>query len=196
MASVLLAFTMSLDGFVAGPDVSLEHPMGKGGERLHDWLFKSEAEGADATMARELASRVGAVVLGKTTFDVGLPQWGDTPYPAPSFVLTNAKREPMMMKSGAFTFVNDGIASALAQAIAAAGERDVVVMGAHTARQFLRAGLVDEMYIQLAPRLLGAGSRLFDGVGPGLEFEIVSVVASPFVTHLVYKVGKGGGQGV
>jgi dihydrofolate reductase len=157
MSDLVLCFSISLDGFVAGPEVSAGQPMGAGGERLHDWMFKSE-DGADAEMAREQMARPGAIVLGKRTFDVGLEPWGDTPYPAPCFVLTHEKRAPLKMKGGTFTFVNDGIESAVRQAKAVAGGKDVIVMGGKTAQQCLKAGLVDEIVLQLVPVLMGRGN--------------------------------------
>src|SRR5690242_15150266 len=135
---LLIAFTMSLDGFIAGPAVSVEDPMGKGGERLHEWMFNDSPDrGADPEMAKEISGLVGAVILGRRTFEVGLAPWGDTPYPVPCFVLTHEPREELKMKSASFTFVNDGIESALGQAKRAANGKDIVVMGAETAAQYL-----------------------------------------------------------
>jgi dihydrofolate reductase len=190
---LLVAFTMSLDGFIAGPDVSIEEPMGKGGERIHEWMFNDSADrGADPEMAKELFGLVGAVVLGRRTFDVGLAPWGDTPYPVPCFVLTHERREGLQMTSGAFTFVNDGIESALLQAKRAAGGKDIVVMGAETAQQYLKAGLVDELVLQIAPVILGGGTRLFDRIGDEhIELCRERLVGSPFVTHLKFSVVKG-----
>jgi dihydrofolate reductase len=188
MPKLVAAFSMSLDGFIAGPEVGIDHPMGKGGERLHHWLFKSTSE-VDTGMARELSARIGAVLLGRRTFDIGIGPWADTPYPAPSFVLTNRAREPLIMKSGAFNFVTDGIDSALQRARQAAGGKDVIVMGAETAQQYLKAGLVDEIVMQLVPVLLGAGIRLFDHVGDRhIELIANRTVESPFVTHLTFEV--------
>lgn len=187
---LLLAFTMSLDGFVAGPEVGVEQPMGKGGERLHEWMFTDSLDrGADPEMAGEVAGLVGAVILGRRTFDVGLAHWGDTPYPVPTFVITHERRQPLAMESAAFTFVNDGIAEALRRARRAAQGRDVVVMGAQTAQQYLRAGLVDDLILQIAPVLLGAGTRLFDDIGSEpTELRRERIVGSPFVTHLRFSV--------
>lgn len=188
MAKLLLFFSMSLDGFIAGPNVSVDQPMGEGGERLHDWMFNSKSE-VDAEMAREASP--GAVILGRRTFDAGIGPWGDTPYPAPSFVLTHEKREPLAMKSATFTFVADGIASALRQARAAAGEKDVIVMGADSARQYLKAGLVDEIVLQSVPVLMGAGTRLFDYIGDRqVELTAIRVIPSPTVTHMKFAVER------
>ncbi len=110
VGKVVLTFSMSLDGFIAGPDVSMDHAMGVGGDRLHKWMFHGGPENAiDLGMARELLLKVGAVVLGRRTYDVGLQHWGDTPYPVPSFVVTHEKLDTLEMESAAFTFVNEGV---------------------------------------------------------------------------------------
>lgn len=190
MGKFVLHFSMSLDGFVAGPDVDIEHPLGVGGERLHKWMFEDTPDhAADADMVQAVVASVGAVVLGRRTFDVGLGHWDDTPYPAPSFVLTHQQRDQLTMKSASFTFVSDGIESAVQQAQAAAGEKDITVMGANTAQQVLKAGLADEIQIQLIPVLLGKGARLFDQIGSQqIELRRTRVVDSPFVTHLAFEV--------
>jgi dihydrofolate reductase len=192
MSKVILAFSMSLDGFVAGPGVSVDEPMGKGGEALHNWIFQSDST-IDKDMAAELSPTLGAVLVGKRTFDVGLGPWGDTPYPVPTFVLTHEKRPPLDMKSGTFTFVTEGIESALEQARTAAGGKNIVVMGAETARQYLAAGLADEIVLQLVPLLLGGGARLFDGHG-GIDLETTRAIVSPTVTHLRFSVPKRSGN--
>ena len=160
--------------------------MGIGGERLHDW--HASPDDVDRTMARELFETVGAVVLGHTTFEVGLEPWGDTPYPAPSFVVTHEPRAPLAMKSASFEFVDDGIVSAVTRAKAAAGVGDVIVMGANVAQQCLANGLVDEIIIQTVPVLLGAGARLFDRLDCSVELETVRAIASPTVIHQRYRV--------
>jgi dihydrofolate reductase len=198
---ILLNMSMSLDGFIAGPGVDVDRPMGEGGERLHEWLFQGDSDravaadgnspnGVDAQVAREFATATGAVVIGKRMFDVGVGLWGDTPFPVPSFVLTHEAREQLVMKSAAFTFVTDGIDSAVRQAQAAAGDKDVLVMGgASIAQECLRAGIVDEIQIQLVPVLLGAGTRLFDHLSPGhIELERTRLIESPHVTHLRFRV--------
>lgn len=183
---------MSLDGYVAGPGVSMDHAMGVGGDRLHKWMFHVGPESRiDMGMARELLAKVGAVVLGKRTFDVGLQHWNDTPYPVPSFVVTHEKRDRLEMKSAAFTFVNDGLHSALQQAQAAAAGKIVMVMGANVAQQMLKDRLVDEIHIQLVPVLLGSGIRLFENFGDApLELTCERAVNSPHITHLKYKLAK------
>ena len=192
VGKVVLTFSMSLDGFIAGPDISLDHAMGVGGDRLHKWMFHGGPENAiDLGMARELLAKVGAVVLGKRTYDVGLQHWGDTPYPVPSFVVTHEKLNTLEMESAAFTFVNDGIEEALKQAQAAAAGKVVIVMGASVAQQMLKERLADEIYIQLVPVLLGSGSRLFENFGPApLELICDRAVNSPYITHLKYKIPK------
>jgi dihydrofolate reductase len=189
---LLIAFTMSLDGFIAGPEVSVEEPMGKGGERLHEWMFNDGPDrGVDPEMAKEVFGLIGAVILGRRTFDVGLAPWGDTPYPVPCFVLTHEQRENLAMKSGTFTFVNDGIESALRQARQSAGGKDIVLMGADVAQQYLRAGLADELILQIAPVLLGKGTRLFDRIGEDrIELRRERLLGTPFVTHLKFSVAK------
>lgn len=190
MGKVVLSASMSLDGFMAGPDVGLEHPMGRGGERLHEWLFDDTTEGLlDAEIAKEAGAALGAVVVGRRTFDVGLESWGDVPCPVPCFVLTHETRDDLPMSSGTFCFVDGSIPSSLEHAQAAAGERDVLLMGASVGQQFLDAGLVDELAIQIVPVLLGAGTRLFDHLGPEhIELDRTASIESPHVTHLRFRV--------
>ena len=191
MAKVTLNMSMSLDGFIAGPNVGVELPMGEGGLRLHDWLFNSSASEVDAEVEQEMFAMTGAVVLGRRTYDVGVGPWGDVPFPVPCFVLTHEDREEIVKKSGSFTFVTDGIESALQRARAAAGEKDVRLMGADIAQQFLSAGLLDEIQINLVPVLLGDGIRLFDHIGAErIELESTRVIESPSVTHLRFRVVK------
>ena len=189
MARVILHFSISLDGYAAGPDVGIDQPMGAGGESLHDWLFATPKTDVDLQVAQELSASVGAAVIGRRTFDVGIGPWGDTPFPAPCFVLTHEAREPLLQKSGVFTFVGNGIGDALRMAADAAQDRDIVVMGVDIAQQALKAGLVDEINLQLAPLLLGDGRRLFEGIGvPGPGFELIRTLSSPHVVHLRYRV--------
>jgi dihydrofolate reductase len=192
LGKVVLAFSMSLDGFIAGPDVSIDHAMGVGGDRLHKWMFQGGPESSiDLGMARELLAKVGAVILGKRTFDVGLQHWNDTPYPVPSFVVTHEKRDKAEMKSAAFTFVNDGIGSVVKQAKAAADGKVIIVMGANVAQQLMKEKLADEIYIQLVPVLLGKGIRLFEHFGTApIELTCDRAVNSPHITHLKFKIAK------
>lgn len=201
MAKVVLSFSMSLDGYVAGPNVSSRDSMGVGGERLHEWMFAgsgikagdgsySSTEAEDAAEIDRAFNTVGSVIVGRRTYDVGLRHWNDTPYPVPSFVLTHNAKPEQPMKSASFRFVTDGIDSAVRQARAAAGDKDVVVMGASTAQQVLRAGLADVLRIQVVSVLLGGGTRLFDKLGDA-QIELARsrvVAASPGVTHLEFNV--------
>lgn len=181
---------MSIDGFVAGPDVSVEHPMGVGGERLHHWLLVPDGrrDPVDDRIAADMSAEVGAVVVGRRTFDVGLPQWEDVPYPVATFVLTHRPRPPLPQTSGTFTFVS-GVADAVAQARAAAGDRSVMVMGGETGGTLLRAGLLDEVQLNVVPVVLGAGVRLFQGLdAQTYELTRTVVVASPVVTHIRFRI--------
>ncbi|WP_351228574.1 dihydrofolate reductase family protein [Streptomyces sp. NPDC002133] len=189
MSKVVLHVTMSLDGFMAGPDISIEHPMGRGGLRLHDWILNTPTSDVDATVTQEISASTGAVVLGRRTFDVGVEVWQDTPFPVPCFVLTHYARSRRAMKSGTFTFITNGLKSALQQAEAVADGKDVTLMGADIAQQALSAGLLDEINLQLAPVLMGDGRRLFEHLGTEhLELERTRILASPLVTHLRFQV--------
>lgn len=189
MSKVVLEMTISLDGIAAGPEVSLEHALGKGGERLHHWVFDGKSD-VDVKMIEDLMKTTGAVILGRKTYDVGLQYWKDTPFPVSSFVLTHEKLERKVMKSGVFNFVNDGIESALRQARAAAGDKNVVVMGgADVAQQYVKAGLLDYLHIHMVPVLMNEGVRLFEHTGAAhIELETKSMVASPNATHYKFKV--------
>ncbi len=191
MAKVLLQFSMSLDGFVAGPDISVEQPMGRDGERLHQWMFPTDGivDDLDREMAQKISADAGAVILGRRTFDVGVGQWEDTPFPVPSFVLTHRARDELAMPSAAFTFVTQGVEAALDQAKQAAGDKYIVVMGADAVRQLLAAGYVDEIRIQLVPVLLGAGTRLFTGA-ERIALTAIGTVQSSSVTHLRFEVER------
>jgi dihydrofolate reductase len=203
---------ISLDGYVAGPDQSEENPIGVGGMQLHEWLFPLAAfnethgrEGgevnASTPVVEEMFENVGATIMGRNMFgpvrgpwdpDPWMGWWGDEPpFHHPVFVLTHHEREPLEMEGGTtFHFVTDGIESALEQAKEVAGGKDVAIGGgASVARQYLAAGLVDEMDLHVVPLLLGAGERLFDGVGADLKLEQVRAIEAPGVTHLKYWVG-------
>ena len=183
--ALTLEITMSLDGFVAGPDPSLEDPLGKGGMNLHEWAFAAqswrEAHGmtggeanADSDVIDEQLARTGATIMGRKMFSGGAGPWEDDPnangwwgdeppFGHHVFVLTHHPRETLTLGATTFHFVTDGVESALAQARDAAGEKDVIVAGgAQAGQQYLAAGLLDEMQIHVAPILLGDGTRLFD----------------------------------
>ena len=214
MSKLRFNITMSLDGFVAGPNQSEDDPLGVGGLRLHTWAVQLAAwrkehdlEGgevnASTPVVDESLANVGAVLMGRNMFGGGPGPWGEAPwngwwgdnppFHTPVFVLTHHPREPLPMQGGTtFTFVTDGIESAFDQARRAAGGKDVVIGGgADVAQQYLAAGLVDELNISVVPVLLGDGERLLDNLGAaGLELEQVRVVEAPGVTHLRYHVVK------
>jgi len=200
MSRVTAQLSVSLDGYLAGPNQSLENPIGVGGLGLHTWAFP--AQGAqhevDAAVAAEVMSGLGAFVMGRNMFDSGRGPWDlswrgwwgdDPPYHAPVFVLTHRPREPLVMKGGTtFHFVTNGVESAVQQAREAAGDLDVgIAGGASVVRQALRAGLLEELHLHVVPVLLGAGERLLDDVGePALEQ--VEVRSSPVAIHVRYRV--------
>src|SRR5512133_3208978 len=183
MPKVILDISMSLDGYVAGPNQTLEEPLGVGGERLHDWVFNTKAW-------REPHGLEGGE--GPWEDDPNRDAWwgDDPPFHHAVFVLTHHARERVVKEGGTtFTFVTDGIDSALEQARAAAGDKDVAIAGgARVAQQYLDAGVLDELQIHVAPVLLGGGVRLFEN--EHAEIELVRVVESPVVTHLRYRVAK------
>ncbi len=211
MGIVKCHISISLDGYAAGPDQSLENPLGVGGERLHEWALELDAwrrqhglEGGVTNASSEVMERaranVGAGVMGRNMFGGGpgpWPQdppwegwWGDDPpFHVPVFVLTHHPREPLVMTGGTtFHFVTDGIGSAMAQAREAAGDRDVQVNGgASTVQQALRAGMLDELTVAVVPVILAGGARLLDGVGDP-RLEPLGAVDAPGVTHLGYRV--------
>ncbi len=211
MPRLRFKISMSLDGFVAGPSQSVENPLGIGGGRLHEWAFRLAVfrallgfEGGEVNestpVVEESLANIGATVMGRNMFgghpgpwNAGKPWngwWGaNPPFHHPVFVLTHHAREPLVLEGGTtFTFITDGIEVALHQARKAAGGKDVSLAGgAHAGQQYLAAGLVDEMEINLVPTLLGSGERLFDGVGEDLHgLELVRTVAAPKVTHLKF----------
>jgi dihydrofolate reductase len=214
MAKLILDISTSLDGFIAGPNPGLEHPLGEGGEQLHEWAFPTKAfreahgesggeDSADSELVEELRGRVGATVMGRKMFSGGQGPWEDDPnadawwgdeppFRHPVFVLTHHEREPVTKRGGTtFTFVTDGIESALEQARAAGGDKDVQVGGgASVAQQYLKSGLLDEIQLHVAPVLLGDGVRLFeDHLGARAPtIECTRVIESPKVTHLRYRV--------
>jgi dihydrofolate reductase len=209
MSNVTCQISVSLDGYVAGPNQSVENPIGEGGMRLHEWALANEAWRAhhgqsggernlDSEVIEEVTRNVGAYIMGRNMFSPGRGEWDpewrgwwgeDPPFHAPVHVLTHHAREPLEMEGGTtFHFVTDGIEAALEQARAAAGDRDVAIAGGASAvRQYLRAGLLDELYLHVAPVILGGGERLLEDVGDP-TLEPVKVVASPAVTHVKYRV--------
>ena len=205
------AFSLSLDGYGAGPDQDLQNPLGVGGESLHKWAFSTRtfrkmfgqdggATGTDEDFAARSFENLGAWILGRNMFgpirgewpdDNWKGWWGDNPpYHVPVFVLTHHKRAPIVMEGGTtFHFVTDGIHSALEQAKSAADGKDVRVGGGvATIRQYLQEKLIDEMHLAIAPVLLGAGENLFAGLDmPGLGYQCAEQVATALATHVVIK---------
>jgi dihydrofolate reductase len=201
--------SVSLDGFVAGLNPSEEHPLGERGEELHEWVLKLAAwrkphgrEGGEVNAStrifEEATANVGATIMGRGMFGGGPGPWGDDPWQGwwgeeppfhhPVFVLTNHEREPLALEGTTFTFVTDGIESALAQATEAADGGDVAIGGgAEAIQQYLAAGLVDEMLLNVVPVLLGDGARLLENLGADLDFEQVEAVDAPGVAHLKYR---------
>jgi dihydrofolate reductase len=201
--------SISLDGFVAGPNQSNENPIGEGGLRLHDWVFTTAAwlrqqgleggtDNEDSMVVDEVVANVETYIMGRKMFGGGPGPWDQTwkgwwgddpPYHAPVFVLTHHPREPLAMQGGTtFIFVTDGIDSAMDQARAAAGDGVVSIAGgASTIQQFLAAGMLDELYVHIVPIILGRGERLFENVGDPV-LEPVKVIASPTVTHIKYRI--------
>ncbi len=211
MARLTCDVSMSLDGYVAGPNQTLEQPLGEGGERLHEWAFRLKSfrerhgmpggeSGPDDDIVNEWLDANGAVVMGRRMFSGGEGPWeddpnadgwwgDDPPFHVPVFVLTHHPRDTVVKEGGtSFTFATDGIEAALEQAQAAAGEKDVQVGGgAELVQQYLNAGLLDELNIHLVPVLLGNGGvRLLDGLEPA-ELELTRLIESDAVTHLRYR---------
>ena len=194
MSRVTCDLTISLDGFAAGPNQSLAEPLGEGGMLLHRWQFEEPESNA---AEREGILAAGAFIMGRSMFagpgawdEKWRGWWGEEPpYHAPVFVLTHQQRESLEMQGGTtFNFVTEGIESALAQARKAAGSRDVAIAGgAQTVRQYLSAGLIDELRLHIAPIVLGAGERLLDGVA-NLKLEPTEVSGTKLVTHVRYRV--------
>ena len=194
MGTVRAHMSTSLDGFVTGPDVSAEQPMGVGGERLHEWLFAA-SDATDIETAAEMFSTrtTGAVVLGRRTFDVGEKPWGkDGTFHMPCFVLTHRAAPTLVKGKTSFTFVTEGPERALALAQTAAGDKAVNVMGADTIQQFLRHGLIDEIHLNIVPVLLQTGTRLFEHLGPDrIELERTrAVLPASGVTHLTFRIPR------
>jgi dihydrofolate reductase len=211
MSSVTCQISISLDGFVAGPNQSIDDPIGAGGMRLHEWVFQTSSWRAqhgsgggkhdvDSQVVADATKNVGAYIMGRKMFGGGDGPWDeawtgwwgeDPPYHTPVFVLTHHPREPLAMQGGTtFEFVTDGIESALERARAAAGDLDVAIAGGASAvRQYLAAGLLDELFLHIVPIVLGAGERLLEDVGDP-TLEPIEVIASPAVTHVRYRVAS------
>lgn len=212
MSKLKFEIAISVDGYVAGPNQSEQDPLGEGGEALHEWVVKLEAwrrahgrEGGEVNASSEVVEEamdgIGAAIMGRNMFGGGPGPWGEDPWTGwwgdeppfhvPVFVLTHHEREPLELEGTTFHFVTDGIDSALARAREAAGGQDVkLVGGANAGQQYLAAGLVEEMQLNVAPLLLGGGERLFENVGADLRLEQNRVVHTPEVTHIQYLLSR------
>ncbi len=202
MSKVVAGITMSLDGYITGPNDRLGAGLGDGGERLHYWVFggpwaydngpRGQAADVDREYLEEAFAAGGAWLVGRTMHDV-VDGWGDDPgFGVPVFVVTHRPHDTVVKGDTTFEFVTDGIDVALEKARTAAGDKNVIVMGgADLLRQYLGAGVVDEFVLTIAPVLLGGGKRLFDGMERlDLSFERTRVIESPFATHVFYSVAK------
>jgi dihydrofolate reductase len=194
MSKVIFEISVSLDGFITDPSASVGTPLeGNDPGRLHDWKFDAKTETDDA-IVEEMYASTGAVLIGRRMFDVGFEPWGDPPpFGMPVFIVTHEQREPLPMQGGTtYTFVTDGIEAALELARAAAGDKNVGVWGgANIMKQYLEAGLLDEMQIHLVPMLLGSGIRLFEDLDPeGMELRRTSSIETPGATHFRFEVAK------
>jgi dihydrofolate reductase len=203
MGKVTTSLTMSLDGFIAGPNDGPEHPLGEGGMRLFDWYssgdtefvmpsgaFTSRVSAASAAMMRESYAAVGALISGRKTFDITDGWGGRHTVNAPVFVVTHEVPQEWIARypDAPFTFVTDGVESAVAQAKAVAGDKDVAVAAASLVQQCLKAGLLDEFQVDVVPFLLGGGVRLFEHFGQPVELERIAVIEGDGVTHLRFRV--------
>lgn len=204
MGKVMSGLTMSLDGFIAAPNDGPDNPLGEGGMRLFDWYSSGDTEydlpsgemtfkvsKQSAEMLREAFSSIGAIVTGRRTFDITNGWGGKHPLDAPVFVLTHNVPEGWDYEGSPFTFVTDGVESAVEKAKAVAGDKNVAVGAASLAQQCLRAGILDEVHVDLVPVLLGGGVRFFDDLGEQIELERTRLIEAPEVTHITFRVVKG-----
>ena len=204
MGKVATGLTMSLDGFIAGPNDGPGQPLGEGGMRLFDWYSSGDTDyempgtemvfrvsPASADLLREAHGTMGAFVTGRRTFDIANGWGGSPPLGVPSFVVTHTVPQEWVYEGSPFTFVTDGVESAIERAKAVAGDKTVAVGAASLAQQCLKLGLLDEIQIHLVPVLLGEGVRLFDHLGgEPIELESTRVIETPGVTHLTFRVLK------
>jgi dihydrofolate reductase len=200
MGKVVFNMTMSLDGFVAGPNDGPENGLGDGGDKLFTWYFSGDIEvpisdgnmvlkvsPQSAEVLNEAFQNYGAGVWGRRTFDIA-DAWGGHPPGSPCFIVTHHIPQKWVYEGSPFTFATDGVESAIRQAKEAAGDKDVVLCTARILQQALQAGLVDEIHVDVAPLLLGSGVRLFDNLAEPIELESLRVVQAPHVTHLGFRV--------
>jgi dihydrofolate reductase len=213
MSKLRINISVSADGFAAGPEPSLEDPLGKGGEDLHEWALKLKSwrephgyeggeSGPNDEVMREIKEGLGATIMGRRMYSNGSGPWEedpkaggwwgeDPPFGHSIYVLTHHEREPVAKADGtSYNFVTDGIEAALERAREQAGDQDVAIAGgADAIQQYLNAGLVDELQLHVVPVVLGGGRRLLDGLDPSISLEVDRVVATPDVTHIRYRVG-------
>jgi dihydrofolate reductase len=193
MTNVIFDISMSLDGFVTASNVSPEEPMGDGGQRLHEWAFGEDERNRE--LLADATNFIGAIIAGRNTYDISVGWWGSDgpagPARVPVFVVTHAEPDDAP-EGGVYTFVTDGIESALEEAKAAAGDKAVAVMGgADIGQQYIEAGLVDEISIHLVPVLFGGGTRLFEHLGSEhIRLEAAGVIETPEATHLRFHIVK------
>jgi dihydrofolate reductase len=204
MSKIIFDCAISLDGFFAGDNRSPENPMGGVSMQIHQWMFKqkafwdhlgvkSDAEyGADSKLIEAVFARTGAYIMGKRMFEEGEVHWPEDLFKADVYVLTHENRKPWVQKgTTTFYFINDGIESAIEKAKRSANGKDIRIQGgADTIQQYLRAGLIDECFIHIAPVFLGSGVRLFDGMKDIYDIEIVEVIPSDYTTHIRYDLKK------
>ena len=204
MGKVTSGLTMSLDGFIAGPNDGPEHPLGENGMRLFAWYESGDTEYVvpsgemtfkvspqSAGMLLGAFSSIGAIVTGRRTFDITNGWGGRHPLDVPIVVLTHSVPDGWDYEGSPFTFVTDGVESAVEQARELAGEKDVAVGAASLVQQCLQAGLLDEVHVDIVPVLLGGGVRMFDNLGPEhIELERTEIIEAPDVTHMTFRVVK------
>jgi dihydrofolate reductase len=191
MGKVIIDISMSIDGFVTGPNDGMGNGMGDGGMVLHEWAM-NPTPADQKLLYEEPMETLGTCILGRRTFDIAEAVWGDTPPfgPTPVFVLTHRPHETLVRGATTFYFVTDGIERVLEQARAAAGDKDVSLMGASVSQQYLKAGLVDEIELHVGNVVLGAGRPLFANIGAPIKLERIRVIATPAATHIRYRVVK------
>jgi dihydrofolate reductase len=193
MSKVVMEMSISLDGYVTGPHVRPEEPMGDGGERLHEWMFAGKSQAEVETFQNAKYSEIGALIMGRRMVDLGIGPWDEEPaFHAPCFVVTNRPAETIVKEGGtSYIFVTDGIEAALDRARQAAGSQDVQINGgADIAQQFLKAGLLDKIRLHLVPIILASGTRLFDGVRTDVQLVPREAQNASVVTHLIYDVER------
>jgi len=203
MSKIIIDAGISLDGFFAGDHRSTDNPMGDNAQSIHKWMFKQKAfwkavnmeggeeYGADSKLIEDVFARTGSYIMGKRMFEEGEVHWKEDLFKADVYVLTHEKREPWVQKgTTTFYFINDGMLTALEKATQSASGKDIRIQGgANTIQQFLKAGLVDEMFIHIAPLFLGSGIRLFDGMDRDkYDIQIMDVLPSDLTTHIRYKL--------